>query len=364
MGTAGGAARLGMCVLLIAQFGCSNRRTEDAAPSAVPMASAATAVLLPSPPSTEVNPRLLRRFQPLPASLDDDKNTRTADKVDLGRMLFFDTRLSKDGDLSCDSCHSLADYGVDHQRFSLGHARQRGGRNAPTVYNAGGHFAQFWDGRARNVEEQAQGPILNPVEMAMPDAAHVVSALKAVPGYVSAFHAAFPADSDPVTFDNVGRAIGAFERGLVTPSRWDDYLRGNSAALTTSEKEGLKTFLNVGCMVCHTGAFLGGSMFERVGVVEPWPNQTDRGRQQVTKVAGDAMMFKVPTLRNVEHTAPYFHDGSAATLEDAVRMMGRHQLGLEMSDTEVGAIVTWLKSLTGSPPADYIRKPALPGSGT
>ena len=134
--------------------------------------------------------------------------------------------------------------------------------------------------------------------------------------------------------------------------------------MTAAEKDGLKTFLNLGCMVCHTGAFLGGSMFERVGVVEPWPNQKDRGRQQITHVAGDAMMFKVPTLRNIEHTAPYFHDGSASTLEEAVRMMGRHQLGLEMSDAEVRSIVSWLKALTGEPPRDYIKKPALPRSGT
>ena len=282
--------------------------------------------------------------------------------VDLGRQLFYDPRLSKGGDLSCNSCHNLGDYGVDHQRFSLGDHGQHGARNAPTVYNAAGFFVQFWDGRAPNVEEQAKGPIVNPVEMAMPDGAHVVATLKGIPGYVGAFHDAFPSESDAVTFDNVGRALGAFERGLVTPGRWDDFLRGNGSALSAAEKEGLKTFLNAGCMVCHTGPFLGGSMFERVGVVEPWPNQDDHGREQVTHVPGDAMMFKVPTLRNVEHTAPYFHDGSATTLEDAVRMMGRHQLGLELSDAEVGSIVTWLKSLTGELPRAYAAKPTLPPS--
>lgn len=275
-------------------------------------------------------------------------------------MLYFDPRLSRDGDLSCNSCHNLDDYGVDHQRFSTGQGKQLGGRNAPTVYNAAGFFVQFWDGRAPNVEGQAKEPIVNPAEMAMPDGAHVVATFKAIAGYVQAFHEAFPAESDPLTFDNVGRAIGAFERGLVTPGRWDDFLRGDGSALTRAEKEGLKTFLNAGCMVCHTGPFLGGSMFERVGVVEPWPNQRDRGRQQVTKEPVDAMMFKVPTLRNIEHTAPYFHDGSAATLEDAVRKMGRHQLGLEMSDAEVSSIVTWLKALTGELPRAYIARPVLP----
>jgi cytochrome c peroxidase len=349
-------------VAVVLSLGCSERPKDDRAPAPTPPAAAAAITAAPS--ASEVNPRLLRRFQALPASFDDEKNGRTAEKVDLGRTLYFDPRLSKDGDLSCNSCHALDDYGVDHQRFSTGQAKQHGKRNAPTVYNAAGHFAQFWDGRAPNVEAQALGPILNPVEMAMPDGAHVVAALKAVPTYADAFRAAFPGEADPVTFENVGRAIGAFERGLVTPGRWDDFLRGNSSALTAAEKDGLKTFLNVGCMVCHTGAFVGGSMFERVGVVEPWPNQSDRGRQQITNVPADAMMFKVPTLRNVEHTAPYFHDGSAATLEEAVRMMGRHQLGLEMSDTEVGSIVTWLKSLTGQPAPDYVKRPVLPRSGT
>jgi len=349
--------------------GCSQHGADEvAAAAAIATAATATSVSATAPgvsdaglaAGVEISPRLLRRFQTIPAVIEDEKGARSPTLVDLGRMLYFEPRLSKAGDVSCNSCHDLADYGVDHERFSVGHAKQRGGRNAPTVYNAAGYFVQFWDGRAANVEEQAKGPILNPVEMAMPDAGRVVATLKAVPGYRQAFHDAFPGEADPVTFDNLGRAIGAFERGLVTPGRWDTFLRGDASALTTPEKEGLKVFLNSGCMVCHTGPFLGGSMFERVGVVEPWPNQEDRGRQQVTKAPGDAMMFKVPTLRNVEHTAPYFHDGSAATLEDAVRLMARHQLGLEMSNTEIGSIVVWLKSLTGELPRAYIQKPTLP----
>ena len=158
----------------------------------------------------------------------------------------------------------------------------------------------------------------------------------------------------------MGKAIGAFERGLFTPGRWDDYLRGNESALDGLEKRGLKLFLDSGCMVCHTGRFLGGSMFERVGVVEPWPNQADRGRGEVTHSAGDEMMFKVPTLRNVEKTAPYFHDGSTQTLEAAVRMMGKHQLGIELADDEVTAISAWLRALTGPLPNAYIaRRPLI-----
>jgi cytochrome c peroxidase len=303
---------------------------------------------------------MLRRFQPLPETLADDRFPRTDAQIELGRILFYDPRLSKDGDVSCRTCHDLAAFGADGRRTSAGHKGQLGTRNSPTVYNAAGFFAQFWDGRAETVEDQASIPILNPKEMAMPDAAHVVAALKAVPGYVAAFRKAFPKDADPVTLDNVGRAIGAFERGLVTPSRWDRFLQGDTQALTWPEKDGLKTFIGIGCLVCHTGPFLGGTMFERVGVVEAWPNQSDKGRAQVTGRASDDMMFKVPTLRNVAETAPYFHDGSAATLAEAVRLMGKHQLGLDLSEGEVGSIVTWLKSLTGEIPAAYIARPELP----
>jgi cytochrome c peroxidase len=340
-------------------LGCSEHKDDEGLVELEPPGPAAAAGTAAAG-TIEVNPRLLRRFQPLPADLRAPAGPADRAEIDLGRDLYYDKRLSKDGDISCNSCHDLADYGVDHQRFSLGQGGQRGGRNAPTVYNSAGFFVEFWDGRAPNVEEQAKGPVCNPVEMAMPDGAHVVTMLKAIPGYVTAFGKAFPAQSDPVTFDNVGQAIGAFERGLVTPGRWDDYLRGKTDALTREEKRGLKTFLDVGCMVCHTGAYLGGSMFERAGAVEPWPNQADRGRQQVTRAAGDGMMFKVPTLRNVAKTAPYFHDGSAATLPEAVKMMGRYQLGLDLSDEEVSSIVTWLGALTGDLPRDYVAPPVLP----
>jgi cytochrome c peroxidase len=243
---------------------------------------------------------------------------------------------------------------------STGQRGRLGSRNAPTVYNAAGFFSQFWDGRAATAEEQVGGPLLNPVEMGMGSGSEVERALRAMPEYVRSFAAAFPDDRQPVTFANAGRAIASFERGLVTPSRWDDYLRGDANALTPAEKAGLKTFLDVGCMVCHTGRYLGGSMFERLGVVEPWPNQSDRGRSAVTGRSEDAMMFKVPTLRNVAKTAPYFHDGSASTLDEAVTRMGRHQLGLELAPNETRSIVTWLESLTGALPTEYIAKRPLP----
>ncbi len=332
--------------------------------AAVDLGSTALAAVAPSAPAAaaaEFNPRLLRRFRAVRDNLSAGDAKASEAQVSLGRALYFETRLSKNGKLSCNSCHALDHYGVDSEVTSPGHEGKRGGRNSPTVYHAAGYFAQFWDGRAADVEQQAKGPILNPIEMGMKDAAQVEGVLKAIPEYRAAFKAAFPSDANPLTYDNVGRAIGAFERGLVTPSRWDKYLAGDKTALTKEEMEGLRVFTNVGCMVCHTGEFVGGSMYAKAGVVEPWPNQKDQGRFEVTKNESDRMMFKVPTLRNIEKTAPYFHDGSVGTLDLAVRTMGRHQLGLDLTGEEVGSIVTWLKSLTGELPRDYIKAPQLPG---
>jgi cytochrome c peroxidase len=346
----------------VAALGCSDDRAPPPSGLPVVVQSAPSAAALQEE-APVINPRLLRRFQTVKGPIDSSSNPATPAKVALGRRLFYDARLSATGDVSCNSCHDLASYGVDHRPTSVGARNSKGTRNAPTVYNAAGHFAQFWDGRAHDVEEQAKGPILHPGEMAMANAKDVVAVVKRTAHYPQMFREAFPGDADPLTFDNVAAAIAAFERGLVTPGRWDRFLDGDAEALTTPEKQGLKTFLNVGCMVCHTGPYLGGSMFERVGVVEPWPNQEDTGRMAVTRAAQDRMMFKVPSLRNVEKTAPYFHDGSAETLEIAVHKMGKHQLGLDLSETEVGSIVTWLKCLTGELPKDYIAAPtAQPAS--
>lgn len=315
-----------------------------------------------SAPSVDINPRLLRRFQPLRSQIETTNNPITSAKTDLGRMLFFEPRLSRAQKTSCNTCHVLANYGVDGLSTSVGHRGQLGTRNSPTVYNAAGFFAQFWDGRAETVEEQATGPILNPVEMALASPGQAIKVLSSMPEYREAFKQAFPGEADPLTFDNAARAIAAFERRLTTPSRWDDYLRGNQKALTVPELEGLKVFTNIGCMVCHTGEFVGGAMYQKVGIVEQWPDQRDQGRFTVTKQDTDRMMFKVPTLRNIAKTGPYFHDGSVPTLDAAVRRMGRYQLGLTLSDQEVAAIVTWLGALTGELPADYIEPPRLPPS--
>jgi cytochrome c peroxidase len=312
--------------------------------------------------SSDVNPRLLRRFKAVRKSFELTSTPASPALTDLGRMLFFDKRLSRDNDLSCNSCHHLDQFGVDNEPTSVGAKGQRGRRNSPTVFNAAGHFTSFWDGRAGNVEEQAKGPILNPAEMAMPDAAAVVTVLQKIPGYAAAFRDAFPGEASPITYDNVGRAIGAFERKLVTPSRWDRYLAGDHRALTAEEVTGLKLFTDLGCMTCHTGEFVGGSMFQKAGIAAPWPNQKDQGRYEVTKLDSDRMLFKVPSLRNVAKTGPYFHDGSAATLEEAIEMMARHQIGEELSASDVKSIASWLGALTGEVAEAYIHAPQLPPS--
>lgn len=306
------------------------------------------------------NPRLLRRFKPARAQIEGPP--LTSERIDLGRMLYYEPRLSKSQELSCNSCHPLGSYGADGKATSSGHKGQLGNRNTPTVYHAAAGVEQFWDGRAADVEAQALGPILNPVEMAAPNEEYVVNVLSSIPEYVAAFNRAFPGEMNPVTFANVGKAIGAFERRLTTRSRWDQFLEGDETALSKQEIEGLKAFTNLGCMVCHTGELLGGSMYEKVGAVEPWPNQGDQGRFEVTKKEGDRMMFKVPTLRNITETGPYFHDGSAGSLEQAVHMMGKHQLGLELEEPEIEAIIAWLRSLKGELPSAYIAEPKLPPS--
>ncbi len=317
-----------------------------------------------APGAVSVDDARLALFKPaLPAEFAAAGPPAAPDKITLGRMLYYETRLSKNHDVSCNTCHSLTGFGVDGSKVSVGHKKQQGSRNAPTVYNAAGHFVQFWDGRAKDVEEQAQGPVLNPVEMAMPTAAKVEATLRSIPGYVELFKKAFPEAAQPVTLANAAAAIGAFERKLVTPSRWDKFLAGDPGALTEDEQVGLGKFLAVGCNACHLGTLLGGGMYQKAGLRKPWPSDADGGRFAVTKQEADRMLFKVPSLRNIEKTAPYFHDGSVATLDEAVRTMGRHQLGLELAEADVGAIVNFLKSLTGSIPQEYVQAPPLPPSG-
>ena len=301
-----------------------------------------------------------RMMGTLPETITSDSNPVTDAKIRLGRMLFYDVRLSKNRDVSCNSCHSLQAYGVDGKPVSSGHNGQLGARNSPSVYHAAGQIAQFWDGRAADVEEQAKGPILNPVEMAMSSEAEVVASLQSIQGYRAAFKDAFPDDAEPVTFDNLARAIGAFERKLVTPSRWDRFLNGDRNALSQQEMAGHHEFMHSGCASCHNGPYVGGRVFEKLGVRKAWPNAADLGRMSVTQDPADRLVFKVPVLRNVEKTSPYFHDGKVATLDEAIRLMGEYQLGIQLDEPQVAQIAAWLKSLTGEIPSEYIRPPALP----
>jgi cytochrome c peroxidase len=302
-------------------------------------------------------------FGTLPDTFPSEDNPITEEKVKLGRMLYYDKRFSKDNSISCNSCHMLDEYGVDRRPTSPGHDDTRGPRNSPTVYNAAGHISQFWDGRAADVEEQAKGPVLNPIEMGMPSKEKVNEQLTQIDGYPKLFKKAFPEQANPANFDNMAKAIGAFERKLTTPgSDWDKFLKGDDSAMTEKQLKGFLTFRETGCDTCHTGELVGGSMYQKLGLVKPWPDKEDLGRYEVTEKESDKMKFKVPSLRNVTETAPYYHDGSIESLEKAVRKMAVHQLGKELSDQQVEYIIAYLESLTGEIPSDYVEKPTLPGN--
>jgi len=304
-----------------------------------------------------VSERELALFAPLPSVMAAPGISRSAAEIALGRRLFHESVLSEGHDVSCNSCHALNGYGADGRKVSFGDLGHAGERNAPSVYNAAGQVAQFWDGRAPTVEAQAKGPILNRGEMAMPDSLAVLDHMRASAEYRAMFKAAFPLEPNPITYDNVGRAIGAFERGLVTPGRWDAFLAGDRHALSSDEQRGFATFSRAGCANCHNGAYVGGQTFMKLGLAKPWPTSTDSGRYLVTHNRADLFVFKVPSLRNVEKTGPYFHDGSVASLDSAIRMMGRHQLGRELTESQVRDIHAWLNALTGALPAAYIAEP-------
>lgn len=284
---------------------------------------------------------------------------KDAAKVELGKKLFFDPRLSKSGGISCNSCHNLSMGGTDNLTSSIGDHWQQGPINSPTVLNASMNIAQFWDGRAKDLKEQAGGPIANPKEMA---SSHelAVDVLGSIPAYKDEFKAVFAKDS--IDIEMVKEAIAAFEETLVTPdSKFDQWLKGDDKALNETELAGYKLFKESGCTSCHNGAAVGGSSFQKMGVVEPYKtDNTAEGLAGVTKQDADRFKFKVPTLRNVELTYPYFHDGAAKTLEDAVRTMGKIQLGKQFSDEDTAKIVTFLKTLTGKQP--NIQLPVLPPS--
>ncbi len=295
-------------------------------------------------------------------------NPVTAEKVELGKLLYFDPRFSETGTVSCNSCHNLMLGGDDNRSFSMGVHGKTGGRSAPTVWNAAFASSQFWDGRAATLEDQAKGPVVNPVEMGMSDLEVAMNRVRAIPGYEALFASAFGED-DAMTVENAARAVAAFERTLITPnSRYDDHINGSKDALNEQELRGMTLFDEAGCTGCHSGpAFNGPAMAAGTGFFMKFPTYTDNDYVATYDLASDKgrdgkQMWKVPTLRNITLTAPYFHNGSVQTLDDAVRVMAKVQLNKDLDENQVKDIVAFLGALTGEfPVMDLPRLPATAG---
>ncbi len=299
----------------------------------------------------ELRAKALEIIQPLPARMPGSENDTPA-RIDLGRQLYFDNRLSVNNTQSCNTCHDLNDGkgGVDNEPTSEGAHGKRGDRNSPTTLNAGFHIAQFWDGRAETLKDQAKGPVLNPVEMAMPSEPEMVKKLSGIKEYQDKFAKAFPAEAEKITYDNMAEAIAAFERTLITRDRFDDFLKGDDKALNAQELKGLDLFLTAGCTTCHATPTMGGMSFMKVGLIHPYPTE-DKGLEVVTKEEDDRYKFKVPSLRNIAITYPYFHNGKIATLKEAVTTMAYIQLDRKLTDDEANSLVAFFKALTDKPRA-------------
>jgi cytochrome c peroxidase len=335
---------------------------------------AATSMVVETPlaPAASNDAQLLkdaqRLYKPLPKNMATPEFPITPELVELGRKLFFDPRVSVDGTVSCSRCHQPALYGTDGLSKARGAFDLLNDRKAPTVLNAALQFKAHWRGDRENVEDQARQAVIGPVSFGDPDYATAMAKLKAIAGYVEMFQKSFPTERDAVTQENWGKAIGAYERTLVTPSPFDEYLTGKTETLSETEQRGLRTFMDVGCTACHNGAALGGLTFRKFGVVEDYWKETgskepDKGRFDLTRKPDDMYVFKVPGLRNVAMTPPYFHDGSVNTLPVAVRIMAKVQLGKALSDQQTNEIVAFLGSLTGKLPQNFADAPVLPPGG-
>ncbi|MBS2016022.1 MAG: c-type cytochrome [Deltaproteobacteria bacterium] len=363
LGLAGPAGLVGLVAL--GMSACDKPKDPPPAPTATASATAPPPTAAPAPKA--LDPAALGVFAPLPAKLERPDNLLTDEKVALGRQLYFDARLSKGQDVSCNSCHDVTRAGADEAALSVGTKKQKGTRNAPSIFNAAGGFAQGWDARASLVEELVVPHIAEPSVMAM-DEKKLLAVITSIPAYAAAFQKVFLADKTAVSAENVSRAIGAYTRSLLTPARWDAFLAGKTDALIDSEKAGVALFIDAGCSSCHAGKYLGATQTQKLGVAKPWPEgeagaATDHGRIAVTKQDVDKDVFKVPSLRNVVRTAPYLHDGSVATLEEITKLMSRHQVGKELTDDQVKSLVSFMGTLTGEPPKDLVTKPELPPSG-
>ncbi len=310
----------------------------------------------------QIGERARATFQALATKSENPNNPMTEAKIKLGKILYFDTRLSKDGTQSCNTCHDLNTFGVDNLATSPGDDGGLGTRNSPTVLNAALHTSQFWDGRAKDVEEQAGMPILNPVEMAIPSEKFLVDRLSKVPMYQNLFKETFPEESSPLTYTNIQNSIAAFERILLTPSKFDQYLAGNANALSVDEKQGLKTFMEVGCTTCHMGSLLGGNIIQKFGLYSNYWELTgsdpiDEGRFAETGNEAEKYMFKVPSLRNIAETHPYFHDGSVESLREATKIVAKLNLNIDLTEEQLDELVTFMNALTSDLPADVKKMP-------
>lgn len=306
-------------------------------------------------------------FGPLPQTMPSEQNPITPAKVKLGKVLFYELRISIDGTVSCAKCHPVSLYAADGLKKAKGNNCKENPRNSPTVFNAAAQISEHWIGNRTSVEDQAKQSVTGPPAFGMPSYESVEKILKGMKGYVTLFQDAFPGEKDPVTIDNFAKAVGAFERTLVTPAPFDDFMNGNAGAMTEQQKKGLKTFLDTGCMTCHFSPYVGGQMYQKFGVFEPYMKYTksekiDEGRFAVTKNESDKYLFKVPVLRNVAMTPPYFHDGSVDKLDQAVWIMAKIQLGKDLSRQQAGDIAAFLTSLTGRIPDDALAVPISPSA--
>lgn len=321
---------------------------------------------------------LIAHADPLPTKVPvPANNPMSAAKIELGKKLFFDPRMSKDGSVSCNSCHNVMGSGTDNMATSVGVNAKRGGRSAPTVWNSAFLSVQFWDGRKNSLEEQAKGPLTNPVEMAMDDHTIVVSRIQSIPGYVEEFKKAFPKEiktEKDITIDHFAKAVATYERTLITPnSPYDQYMKGDKKALSAAAIRGLALVKSVGCTSCHMGSnFAGPALPEGTGFFQKFPVYPgseyekkyeltqDGGKFEATKVAADKGFWRVSPWRNIATTAPYFHNGSVKTLDEAVKVMAKTQLNKDLPANEVSDIVAFLESLTGKFPEQ--KMPRLPAT--
>jgi len=326
-------------------------------------------VVISLPASAASDEDLIKRASqilgPLPASMPSEQNPITPEKVKLGKTLFYEPRISVDGTVSCSKCHPIALYAADGLRKSVGHNCKENPRNDPTVFNAASQISEHWIGNRTSVEDQAKQAVIGPPAFGMPSYDSVEKVLRAYTEYETLFKAAFPSDKEPVTVDNFSKAIGAFERTLVTPAPFDAFLKGAKDAMTAEQKKGLGTFMDQGCVGCHFSPYAGGQMYQKFGMFEPYEKYTksanvDEGRYAVTKNESDKYVFKVPVLRNVAMTPPYFHDGSVDKLADAVWIMGKIQLGKDLTKEQIQDIVSFLHALTGKIPGEVMTVPVLP----